>query len=114
MTPLEMKAIVTNCVRCGRSCQGEKSHNPTARPFRKAQIGLCADCAVTSFLQCGELEALRNNLLSAGLEALKNPNIQGVFKSILLSGKSELPMDEINWDAIIENWYMPFPKGYKP
>jgi len=105
--------IKTQCPRCGRLCLSGKSDNPEARPFRRAEEGLCGDCAVTHFLMCPEMEPMKNNLLNAGLDALKNLNIQEVFESMLLAGKSELTMEEINWENVINNWDLPFPRKYK-
>jgi len=102
------------CVRCGKPCQPGENKNPAARPFRKAKKGLCGDCAVTRFLLCDELEPLRIGLLRNGIEVLKNPAIQKQFASILKVGESELPFNEINWDTVISQWDLPWPKGYRP
>ena len=102
-----------NCLRCGRQCQPGKSNNSEARPFRRAKKGLCPDCAVTHFLLCPELEVLRIGILREGIRTLKNPTIQAQFAEILKIGKSEMSIDEINWDRVIDQWELPFPKGYK-
>jgi len=60
------------------------------------------------------LEALRINLLRNGIETLKMPAIQEQFSRILKAGESELPAEDINWDSVIAQWDLPFPKGYKP
>ena len=103
-----------SCVRCNRPCQPGESQNPEARPFKRARKGLCPDCAITQFLLCDDLEALRIGLLRNGIQVLKNPAIQRQFSDILKVGKSDLQADEINWDTVIINWDLPWPKGYAP
>lgn len=100
--------MVTKCKRCGKPCLPGKSKNPEARPFRRAEKGFCEDCAVTRFLM--SVEPLRMGLLRNGIEVLKNPNIQKQFATMLKVGGSELPFERINWDTVIAQWDMPFPK----
>ena len=115
MTPLKLnKKDQLSCVRCGRLCQSGESGNPEARPFRRAQEGLCENCVVVQFLLCDDLEPLRIGLLRNGIEVLKNPAIQKQFAKILEVGGSELPMDRIDWDMVINQWDLPWPKGYTP
>ena len=110
----QVSLLKISCVRCGKHCVPGENKNPTARPFRKAQKGLCENCAVTQFLLCDDLEALRIGLLKNGIRTLKNPAIQNQFAKILEVGRSELQADTINWDTVIDQWDLPFPKGYKP
>ena len=102
------------CVRCGRPCQPEESNNPEARPFRLAKKGLCGDCAVTQFLLCDDMEPVRMGVLRNGVEVLKNPTIQKQFAEILQAGGSELLAENIDWETVVNQWDLPFPKGYKP
>jgi len=69
---------------------------------------------VTQFLLCDDLEALRIGLLRNGIEVLRVPEIQKQFAEILKVGRLELSADEINWDTVIDQWKLPWPKGYKP
>jgi len=110
----QISILKTSCVRCGRPCKPGETKNPEARPFRKAKKGLCENCAVTQFLLCDDLETLRDGLLKNGIEVLQNPNIQEQFAKILEVGGSELSADSIEWDTVINQWDMPFPKGYEP
>lgn len=109
-----IEQAVTSCVRCGRPCKPGESTNPEARPFRRAQKGLCENCAVTQFLLCDDLEAMRMGLLRNGIEVLKTPNIQEQFGKMLEVGQSELAVEQIDWDTVIAQWDLPWPKGYKP
>jgi len=105
----------TNCVRCGAPCQpGESINNPTARPFKRAKKGLCANCAVTQFLLCDDMEPARLGLLKNGIEVLKNSAIQKQFTAILKVGCSDLQADEIDWNLVVRHWDLPFPRGYEP
>ena len=106
----QISLLKTSCVRCGRHCKPGENVNPEARPFRRAQKGLCENCAVTHFLLCDDLEALREGLLRNGIEVLKVPAIQNQFAEILKVGGSELPAENINWDTVIAQWDLPWPK----
>ena len=110
----QLSFLKTSCVRCGKTCRSGKSKNTDARPFRRAKKGLCENCVVTSFLLSPELEALTINLMKVGVETLKVPAIREQFSNILEAGNSELPAENIDWDAVIGQWDLPFPKGYKP
>ena len=103
-----------NCVSCGILCQPGKRGDPKARPFKGASKGLCADCAVTQLFLSADFEALRIGILKNGIEVLKEPPIQRQFAKILRTGQSDLQSEEINWDRIIAQWDLPFPRGYKP
>ena len=107
----QISIVKTACVRCGKPCTPGVSINPEARPFRRAQKGLCENCVVTSFLLCDDMEVLRNGLLRNGIEVLRNPTIQNQFAKILEVGGSELLFNEINWDTVINQWELPFPRG---
>jgi hypothetical protein len=104
--------LKASCVRCGAPCTPGENKNPKAQPFRKAQTGLCANCAVTQFLL--SIETLKDGLLKNGLGLLKKPEVQRQFAALLEVGHSELPINEINWNTVIDQWGLPFPKGYKP
>ena len=110
----QISLIQSTCARCIRPCEPGESKNPKARPFRRAKKGLCVNCVVTQFLLCDDLEPVRFGLLKNGIEVLKNPAIQKQFTEILKVGKSELPADDIDWDIVINQWNLPFPKGYEP
>lgn len=110
----QLSLIQSTCVRCGRTCQPGESKNPNARPFKRTKKGLCENCVVTQFLLCDDLESVRIGLLRNGIEVLKIPAIQKQFAEILRVGMSELPADDIDWNIVINQWNLPFPKGYEP
>ncbi len=100
------------CVRCGKPCQPSESKHPGARPFRLAEKGLCENCVVTQFLLSDDVEPLRDGILRNGIQVLEIPEIQEQFAAMLKVGGSELPAERIDWDVVIEQWNLPFPKGY--
>ena len=104
--------IIKPCSRCGKPCQPGQSHNLEARPFRRAEKGLCETCVVTQFLLSDDVEPLRDGVFRNGIEVLRNPVIQKQFERILKAGRSELPAENIDWDMVIDQWELPFPKGY--
>ena len=102
---------MTSCGRCGKPCKQGENKNLKAKPFRRAKEGYCPNCAVTQFLL--SIETLRDGLVKNGLELLRNPVVQKQFSQLLRIGKSELPAKEINWDIVINQWDLPFPRGSK-
>ena len=113
---MKTSAILTKehrlCLRCGKLCRPAKSENPDARPFRKALRGLCPDCVTTNFLL--SVEPIKDAIVKNGLGILQNPIMQKQFALVLEAGGSELQIEEINWNRVIENWEMSWPKGFKP
>jgi hypothetical protein len=94
----------THCRRCGDVCQSQPKSTSNARPFRRAQKGNCAACAVCSFFQ--DVDTGLGFALPANFdpEGLRLPHIQAQFARILELGGSELKMSEIDWDAVIRKW----------
>ena len=106
-TALSFKgATETRCQRCGDRCQASPA-NPSsdARPFRRAAKGNCAACAVCLFFQ-GDVDHGIGHALPPNFdpEGLKLPHMQAQFARVLAVGRSDLGMDEINWDAVIRKW----------
>ncbi len=100
-------SLRTACKRCGRACLGERSSRPGARPFRKAVRGLCADCAVTRFFK--DTDEGLGFALPEGFDpsGLLLPHIQRQFLQIMSIGGSELAVQDIDWDRVIEQWELP-------
>jgi len=96
-----------NCQRCGRECQVGVG-NPEARLLRKAQKGLCANCAVTAFLL--DTEPIVGILKRGNPLMLLNPMVQEQFGNILISGNSDASLREIDWDVVVSQWGLPMPK----
>jgi len=96
---------ITYCQRCGDPCQSNPSKNPKARPFKRASHGLCAPCVVCKLFQEDGENGLRHALpLDFDPEGLRLPHIQEQFARVLAIGGSELAMDQIDWEEVIQKW----------
>ena len=96
--------MTTQCQRCGKECQGGIG-NPEARLLKRGQKGYCADCALTAFLK-NETPfeyAVQNN----GIEILRDKNIRLQIAQLLIAGKSDATIDEIDMERVIANWNLP-------
>lgn len=96
--------IETKCKRCGKPCRGDEG-NPDARLLKRATSGYCADCALTAFLK--GTEPLGMLIENNGLETLRDPNFRLQILRLLIVGKSDANIGEINMDRVIENWKLP-------
>lgn len=113
---------VTNCLRCGRPCK-HGTPDPTKRAILKTQHeGLCPNCVVTDFLL--GIEPIRQIIMGSrarggivpempgkGPEILRYPHIQEQIGRILSS--TQLSLTEINWETVIANWDLPWPKKHR-
>jgi hypothetical protein len=95
-----------NCSRCGDLCRGSASEKSDARPFRKAaKRGRCTPCAVVAFFRGDEKTGIGFALPpDFDPKSLLLPHIQALFARVLAVGGSELKMEEIDWDKVIEKW----------
>jgi len=100
------------CLRCEKLCRPAKSKNPDAKPFRKAVKGFCPDCVTTHFIL--SVEPLKDGIKKNGTDTLLNPMFQKQFEAVLKAGNSELPIEEINWSRVVDNWAMPWPIRIRP
>lgn len=99
---------IKNCPRCGKQCVAEKTGNQQARPVRKSDNGMCLECAVTSVFL---------SLPSAGMfpkEAMLLPHIQEQFASVLRVGQADAEADDLDWQRVVDNWDLPFPRKFAP
>ena len=96
-----------NCERCGKPCQSGIG-NPEARLLKRSDKGLCADCALTAFLKTETPfeYAVQNN----GIEILRDANIRLQIAQLLIAGKSDATIDEIDMERVIANWNLPVKK----
>lgn len=73
--------------------------------------GLCADCAVTEWLQN---TSPVNTLLAEsqhGPRVLLVPELREQFTLIMEAAGSEMRPAEINWERVVRQWDLPFPGG---
>lgn len=105
---------IVNCKRCGTRCKVAGPRNSNAKMLRlsKEPKGLCVNCAVHDWLR----NTYPPNIILAqsGPKILLYPHIQKQFADIMRTGFADAKPDEIDWDRIVENWDLPFPKKIKP
>ncbi len=112
-----------------------RSRNESARPIRKwlPARGYCPNCAITEFILgtpsmsqivsgsmspkppgmdaalYERMAADERQRASQFPEAFRLPHIQEAFASMLRVGECEA-VEEIDWDEVIANWDLPFPR----
>ena len=106
--PKQMSNTIS-CERCKRRCRTAKG-NPEARILRASEGpgGLCAACAVTYFLQ--NTSPVCDLLKEKGPGILRLAHVQEQFAEIMRIGHADASPDEIDWEAVIGMWDVPFPK----
>jgi len=105
---------IVDCERCGAHCKIATLRSSNAKMLRhsKEAKGLCVNCAVHDWLR----NTYPPNILLAksGPKVLLYPHIQKQFTEIMRIGFADAQPDEIDWNKIVENWDLPFPKKIKP
>jgi hypothetical protein len=107
----ELLEEVIPCSRCGMLCKLSPKPNSEARVAKRAdetKDGLCINCSVTSFIM--SVETLNHIINIKGADVLLNEAARSQFSEIMLTGKSDADPSEINWDAVVKNWGLPFKK----
>jgi len=100
------------CKRCGLPCRLSGQPGEKAKMLRFAQgPGLCVNCAVHDWLR----NTYPVNLIFTTLspDALRLEHIQQQFAGIMRAGFADASPDEIDWEAIITNWDLPFKNKVK-
>lgn len=102
-----------NCQRCGVRIRLDPKAGSKAKMLKRSAVpkGLCLNCAMHDWLR----NTYPVNLLLAqgGPRALSLPHIQEMIAGIMKSQFSDAAVDEIDFDAVIENWDLPFPNKLK-
>ena len=104
---------ITHCERCKALCKVAESQNPKAKMLRwsKESKGLCINCAVHDWLR--NTYPVNLILAQSGPKSLAYPHIQEQFTGIMRAGLADATPDEIDWEAIIANWDLPFKNKVK-
>lgn len=101
------------CPRCGAKLKVDPLAGSKAKMIKRSKTtkGLCINCAVHDWLR----NTYPVNLLLAksGPRGLALPHMQEQFAGIMKSQFSDAMPDEIDWQAIIYNWDLPFPTKLK-
>lgn len=102
-----------HCSRCGANCKVDPIVNSKARMVKRSDVpkSLCINCAVHDTLR--NLYPANLLLASSGPRCLALHHIQEQFAGILKSANSDAMPGEIDWQAVIDNWSLPFPTKLK-
>jgi len=101
------------CQRCGAECVINPPKESNAKMLKRAKGGgLCVNCAVHDWLR--NTYPVNILLAQSGPKALQFEHIRQQFADIMKSQKADAEFGEIDWDAIIKNWELPFPNKVKP
>lgn len=92
------------CQRCGKECQGGIG-NPEARLLKRSTKGYCADCALTVFLK--KETPFEYSIQNNGIEILRDKNVRLQIAKLLIVGKSDASISEIDMERVITNWNLP-------
>ena len=110
-----MSEKIIHCERCEAPCKMAGPRNPDAKMLRllsKESKGLCVNCAVHDYLR--NTYPINMHFAKFGPKSLLYPHIQEQFTAIMRTAPADAKPDEINWEAIVENWDLPFPNKIKP
>jgi hypothetical protein len=112
------------CVRCGKRCRVADKRNPNAQLFVKGDIKtgmFCAECLVVDFLRNCERGPQVDELAKLSGKKQFDPqvfrleHVQQQFATIVAAAHArfgaELVQGEFDWDEVIANWHLPFPKA---
>lgn len=103
-----------NCQRCGAQLKVDAVPGSKAKMLRRSKDakGLCINCAVHDWLHNTYPPNIQ--LAESGPQILLYPMIQEKFADLMRTGLSDATPDEIDWQRIVDNWELPFPKKVKP
>ena len=78
----------------------------------KTSDGYCVDCAVHDWLR--NTYPINIQLAESGPSPLVHAHVRRQVEEIMRVGNADASPDEIDWDRIIANWELPFPRPVKP
>lgn len=98
----------TPCQRCGVSCRINSIPGSKAKMLKRGSTpkGLCVNCAVHDTLR--NLYPANLILARSGPKGLVLPHIQQQFFAIVQMAGTDATFEEIDWQAIIDHWDLPF------
>jgi len=98
-----------SCPRCGRPCRVNPSAGSKATILKRASKhnGLCLNCAVHDVLR--NLYPANLILARSGPWGLSLPPLQREFFEICRAAGTDARFEDIDWQAIIAHWDLPFP-----
>jgi hypothetical protein len=102
-----------SCERCGVPLEVAPIPGSQAKLLKRSATpqGLCASCAVHDHLR--HLYPANLTLARGGPQLLAHPHIQQMYLDLLRMAGTDVTAEEIDWNAIIANWELPFPTRLK-
>jgi len=95
------------CLRCQAHVQVSEPGNSKAKMLRRSTgPGLCVNCAVHDWLR--NTYPVNLILACSSPNSLRFEHVQQQFTDIMRAGGADANPDEIDWEAIIDNWDLPF------
>ncbi len=100
-----MNAGIVACPRCGEPCRAEKGSDEAGmlKAAESPADGLCANCAVASWLKASPFAEDAPALLGA----MRKRGFQEVFIQLMKANNADMKPDEIDWGRVIRHWELP-------
>ena len=101
------------CQRCESKCKVDPIPGSKAKMLKRGESakGLCINCATHDVLR--NLYPANLLLARSGPKGLALRHVQQQFEAILKCAGTDSHPGEIDWQAIIDNWDLPFPTKVK-
>ena len=105
----ELPPGIVHCNRCHVRLR-TGTPDPKARLLRISDTakGFCLNCAVTDWFKTTTTVA--EILERDGIDGLRLPHIRKQFLAVCRVGKAQVDPKQIDWDEVIANWELPFPR----
>jgi len=72
----------------------------------KPKHGVCVNCGFRLWVET--IDVLKDILSrDTGPEAFRLPHVQEMLRSVMRVGKADADFEELNFDEIVANWYLP-------
>jgi hypothetical protein len=97
------------CGRCGAPCKIDPVPGSQAKMLKRGSTpkGLCINCAVHDQLR--HLYPANLTLEQSRGQGLRHPHIQKMFFDLCRMRGTDAAFEEIDWQAIVAHWDLPFP-----
>lgn len=94
------------CLRCGVPCQVTTPGSEEARILRRTtKPGLCASCALASFIK--NTVPLAGIVECQGPDVLLLPVVQEQVYRVMEAGNADASPGEIDWPRLVADWSLP-------
>ena len=109
----ELMASAVPCARCGVPCRPAVTEHPDARLMQHTTgpTGLCECCALTAFLLALPFTALGIARAGSVAAMLREEHVREQLGRVFLAGQADARIEQIDWQRVVDQWDMPFPKA---